>query len=137
MAKRWYLSPIIGSGSADDPYRAAVADVLEGGWHSAVIPIDQLTGRPLSNVALALVSKRDHRNLEADGRFEAVGDHGALDAALPAPARAELRGRLTARGVAAGLGASATTPRQMVRSLGRALMGPAWTERGTNCRDDD
>ena len=49
-----YLVPIIGKGSADDPYRAAVAD--DGINHAAFIPTDK-DGHPLNTQVLILIDE--------------------------------------------------------------------------------
>ena len=54
MAERYTISPIIGSGTISDPYRAAVADV-SGVNTAAMIPSDS-TGKPLYRFAFCIVA---------------------------------------------------------------------------------
>jgi hypothetical protein len=60
LIRRWYLAPIIGSGTVDDPY--GVETLGRGG--SFVIPTYEQGhpkhGHPKHDVALALVSSDDH-----------------------------------------------------------------------------
>lgn len=62
--KRYYLSPIIGSGSEADPYRPKVADF--GVSWAGVIPSDPVTGQPLRPWCLVQVEAPDHAALLAD-----------------------------------------------------------------------
>ena len=54
MAERYAISPIIGTGTIQDPYRAAVADV-SGVNTAAVIPSDS-AGKPLYRFAFCIVA---------------------------------------------------------------------------------
>ena len=54
MAERYAISPIIGSGTITDPYRAAVADV--GGVNTAAVIPSDANGHPLYRFALAIVA---------------------------------------------------------------------------------
>lgn len=71
MAKRYYLSPIIGSGSDSDPYRAKVADY--GVNYVALIP-SQPTGNPKQAWALAIVGTANHTALLNDNALAAMPD---------------------------------------------------------------
>lgn len=51
--KRYCISPVIGSGTIHDPFRAAVADVSHTNTNS-VIPTNQ-SGQPVYNFALSIV----------------------------------------------------------------------------------
>ena len=55
MARRYVISPIIGSGQFPDTFRAAVADVANANTRS-VIPTDPQTGAPLYRFTLVAVS---------------------------------------------------------------------------------
>jgi hypothetical protein len=68
MSKRFYISPVIGTGAWDDPFRAAVADEVQkqaNGGVVAVIPTNPTTGRPLFTFALCIVAVSNHAALDA------------------------------------------------------------------------
>jgi hypothetical protein len=79
LVRRWYLVPVAGSGTNDDPYRAETL----GHGGSALIPSHPeghpRHGHPKHDVALVLVSSDDHGPLEADPRIYPVADLIELD----------------------------------------------------------
>jgi hypothetical protein len=79
LVRRWYLVPIAGSGTGDDPYHAETL----GRGGSAVIPSHgeghPRHGHPKHDVALVLVSSDDHGPLEADPRIFPIADLADLD----------------------------------------------------------
>jgi hypothetical protein len=112
--RRFYVAPIVGTGTQDDPYRANV----HGHNHSAVIPSDE-RGHPLHSVALVLVSAEDHAQLEGDPAILAVADVTELDTLvenLPPDRRAQLA-TVSARYAVAPEG----LVREVVRRLGQTL----------------
>lgn len=52
--RRYCISPVIGSGALEDPYRAAVSDVA--GTNSAAVIPNGVNGQPLYNFALCIVA---------------------------------------------------------------------------------
>ena len=60
---RYYLSPIIGTGTESDPYRPKIADY--GVSWAGVIPSDA-AGHPVKTWCLVLVEAADHAKLLAD-----------------------------------------------------------------------
>lgn len=80
MAKRYYLSSIIGDGTDDNPYRPAIAD-YNVSWAGA-IETDP-NGRPLHADCLVIVNTEDHVALRRDARIDAMPDF-ALDGKMSA-----------------------------------------------------
>lgn len=68
MSVRYYVAPLAGDGTENDPYRPALPDVYD--W-VALIPSDP-GGQPHSNWALCLVDADDHSRLEADSTLHAL-----------------------------------------------------------------
>ncbi len=114
LVRRWYLVPVVGDGSEGDPYRAETLGL--GG--SAVIPSRE-HGSLKHDVALVLVSSRDHSALESDPRIHPIADLIDLDrlvCELDDEKRAWIEGVAEHRQVSAdGLA------RQVVRRLGQQL----------------
>lgn len=63
--KQYYLSPIVGSGTRANPYRAKLSGTA-GASYAAVIPSDPSTGAPKFAWALCIVEAPDHTQLRAD-----------------------------------------------------------------------
>jgi hypothetical protein len=112
--RRFYLAPIIGTGTEEDPYRAHV----HGHNHSAVVPSDE-QGHPLHRVALVIVSADDHAQLEDDPSIVPVADLADFDIPveeLPNDRKAKLEAAATRHGLEfTGL------VREVVRRLGQVL----------------
>lgn len=120
MAKRWFLCPVVGTGAADDPYRAKAHDY--GVDYSAVIPSNP-DGTPRFNWCLAKVAASDFAALDADGAFDAW-PNVSLDttvAQLPLAVRNRLRTALTNRGVDVSDVTGQTPLRAILRRIGRAM----------------
>jgi hypothetical protein len=118
--KRYYLCPVIGSGSIADTYRAGVSG--HGGNYVAVIPTGP-DGRPLFPWALALVAAADHRPLTRDATLGPLPDV-SLDirmSALSQSAKAALDAALAKFGVDPAALVQNDGYREFVRSLGQAL----------------
>jgi hypothetical protein len=118
--KRYYLCPVIGSGTIGDPYRAGVSG--RGGSYVAVIPTGP-DGRPLFPWALALVAATDHRPLTGDASLGPLPDV-SLDlrmSAMSQSAKAALDAALAKFGVDLTLLVQNDGYREFVRSLGQAL----------------
>jgi hypothetical protein len=71
---RWYLVPVVGTGTNHDPYQAETL----GRGGSAVLPSRE-DGHPKHEVALVLVNSPDHSALESDPRIYPIGDLTDLD----------------------------------------------------------
>lgn len=119
LVRRWYLVPVVGSGTDDDPYR--VETLGRGG--SALLPSHPQDhprhGHPMHDVALVLVSSDDHGPLEVDPLTYPVADLTDLDlpvSELDATKRAWIESVTEVRRVAGdGL------VRDVVRRLGQQL----------------
>lgn len=79
LVRRWYLVPVAGTGTSDDPYRAETL----GRGGSALLPSHPeghpRHGHPRYDLALVLVSSDDHGPLEADPQIYPVADLIDLD----------------------------------------------------------
>ncbi len=71
MAKRWYLSPVVGTGTLDDPYRAQIE--ASGAAHAALIPTNA-NGTPRFAWCLVRVAAGDLSGIEADSRLFSFSD---------------------------------------------------------------
>jgi hypothetical protein len=122
MSRRYYLAPIIGSGTLADPYRARV-DVHVKNW-SALIP-SKPDGTPLFAWALCAVNAADHSALDADSLLDKLPqiDLDRTLADLTAGQRAALASRLQALGVDTSGVSASTTLRQVLRRIGQTLVG--------------
>lgn len=124
--RRYFLSPVIGSGGITDPYRAKIADFGVG--VVALIPTNA-QGQPTSAWALCLVNAPNHTALLSDRDIKALPDF-PLDAKFEA-----MSGPAISAGVAAlshfdiPLAELETEHgyREFIRSLGQRLE-PAFNE---------
>lgn len=121
--KRYYLAPIVGNGSRENPYRAKVQDY--GVTHVAVVPTDPLTGIPLFSWALVLVSAPNHSTLLTDLDLTALPDFplDAVLSALQAGVRNAMLTALANRGVDIGPINTNWGYRQVIRHVGQHLDG--------------
>lgn len=67
MPRRFFLVPIIGEGTEDNPYRPPVADMAEYMDWSCQIENDPVTGVPLQSKCVVGVDSDDFSALEAAG----------------------------------------------------------------------
>ena len=72
MSKRYYISPLIGTGNEFDPFRPKVADYGVS-WVGS-IPNNPETGQPLFNYCLVLVNTQNHGQLIADSAIDSLPD---------------------------------------------------------------
>ena len=99
MSTRYYLAPIIGDGSDENLFRAKVMDYPING-HSAQIPSDPKTGKPVSTWALVMVEADDHGPLLADPELDALPDLKGADTFDSKPGtKDDLVAKLAAKGV--------------------------------------
>lgn len=114
---RFYLAPIIGTGSHANPYKA---DVPTDVRYAAIIP-SAVDGSPKFAFALVIVCQTDHTVMAADARYDAFPVN--LDIALTAPQRSALQTRLTNRGwtTVASKVVNGVTWRQILRYFGRFI----------------
>ena len=125
--KRYYLSPIVGTGTEEDPYRPKIADY--GVSWSCVISSDELTGQPKRPWCVAVVEAADHATLLADTTLDAIPNISldTLVSSLSKTIRDKLKTRLDALGVDTR-GLSIDDPiRLWVRAIGRHIE-PAFHE---------
>ncbi len=74
LVRRWYLAPIVGSGTEADPYRVETLRQAGSG------PIESdADGRPVNEQTVVLISSTDHGVLMADPRIQPISDLADLD----------------------------------------------------------
>jgi hypothetical protein len=120
MPKRWFLSPVVGTGSENDAYRSKIADF--GVNHVAVIP-SKPDGTPRFGWCLVKVNAASFAALDADADLDGfpLVSLDATVASLPAGVRTRLRTALERRGIDTTDVTGATPLRVIVRRLGRLL----------------
>jgi len=123
--KRYYLSPIIGSGTKADPFRAKAATFTAVNVAS-IIPSSPLTGAPLFPWALVVVQAANHAPLLADTTLTPLPDLSldAILSTLSASQRAALFAALDAKAIdRQGLN-NQSAYRAVIRRVGRHLTAP-------------
>jgi hypothetical protein len=65
LVRRWYLTPVVGSGTHDDAYEAKTVDLGPGGGVTALMPTGE-DGKPRHPETLALVQSTPHAAMGAD-----------------------------------------------------------------------
>jgi len=95
MTRRWFIVPVIGTGTKGDPYRVKLSIA-----HSALIPSNP-DGTPRFNWALCLVSAADFTALDADTEAEPFPGVSLDDqlSSISAAARNRIQTALINRGV--------------------------------------
>lgn len=133
MARRYYVSDIVGTGTDEDPYepRAVRVARLAGIPIRAVheIATDPVTGHPTRNWAFSRLAAQAHATLIAAAGVDALPDL-TLDALLSSLTNAQLtviRNRLEARGIDTSQLTGQRAFRFLVRLLGR-LQNAAFEE---------
>lgn len=119
--KRYYISPIVGTGAEDDPYRPKVADY--GVSWVGVIPSNPDTGRPVYPWCLALVEAINHASLLADRDIKPLPDF-PLDgkvSAINKATRNRMSADLQGQGIDTSFIGSADGYRDVIRGIGRSL----------------
>lgn len=123
MAKRYYLSDIVGDGSIDNPYRPAIAD--EGVNHVAVFPPQNPDGTYTRTTCLVLVNSPNHGRFRGrkdidplpdfplDGKVSAVEGRSRMDAGSALERRGFVSSHLTGK----------DGYREVIRSIGKELDG--------------
>lgn len=123
MAKRFYISPIAGDGSFENPYRPVLHDTMEqedgGVWEIA----SDANGRPIIPYALCLVNAVNHGKFgglaNVDGLPEITLD--STLSVLTNPQRNVLLNFLSKRGIdTSGLNVNSTF-REVIERVGKAL----------------
>lgn len=118
--KRYYVSPIIGTGDIDDPYRPKVAD--HGVAWSGVIPTDA-AGKPTSAWCLVIVSAQNHSAILSDKDIAALPDF-PLDgkvSSIHTATKNTMKANLGKRGIVTGFIDGTDGYREVVRGVGRLL----------------
>lgn len=121
MSKRYYLAPIVGDGSEQNPFRAKVP---RGVNHVAEIKIGP-DGKPASAYALVLVAAINHLPLLTDPEIDALPDFpkDAKVNAMHAATKTAMRAAMTKRGIPTADVDNADGYRDVIRSIGRGLNG--------------
>lgn len=121
MSKRYYISPIIGTGSEEDPFRPKVADY--GVSWAGSIPSNPNTGHPTSPWALVIVNAKNHAALLADGTIDALPDFpldGKVSSVHTATKNAMIN-KMQARGIDTSFIAGTDGYREVIRGVGKIL----------------
>ena len=121
MSKRYYISPIVGDGTEENPYRAKISDHGEP-W-VGVIPTDPVTGVPVNTWALVRVSAVNHTDILKDLSVDALPDV-SLDLKTSAIGNKERGGAqdtLTKHGISSVTIGQADSYREFVDGIGREL----------------
>jgi len=119
MAKRYYISPIVGDGSETNPYRAKVSD--HGKPWVGSIPTDA-TGKPTKDWALVLVDTVNHNTIVKDRTIDNLPDV-SLDVKMSAIGSAEkgkMASALAGRGISDATNSS-DSYRTLLNGIGRQL----------------
>lgn len=120
--KRYYISPLIGSGTRADPYRVAIASYPNIAY-SSIIPTDPVTGAPTATWAICIVDAADHTALLADSSLfsfpNATPD--TQISTLSNQERNRMRNGLSQFGLDPNLVNQSNTMRDLVNSLGKLL----------------
>jgi len=126
--KRYYLSPIVGSGTKADPFRAKAA-TFPAVNVASIIPSNPLTGAPLFPWALVVVATASHTPLLADTTLTPLPDLSldAILSTLSASQRAALFAALDAKAIDRQGLSNQTAYREVLRRIGRHL-NAAFTE---------
>ena len=118
--KRYYLSPIIGDGTRENPFRAKLRDLAVN--HVAVIPTG-VDGRPLFAWCLTLAAATDHAPVLADPTIDTLPDL-SLDARLNTLTLVERQAlwiKLDSRTIDRSDLGTNSTYRDIIRRIGRHL----------------
>jgi hypothetical protein len=110
---RYYLCPIIGTGSEANPFRAKIADAAVKRV-SAVIDTG-IDGKPTRRWTVCRVTATDFSEVEAVEGVTRLGERAALSTRLSADEKERLKNNL--RGVDEDLDAKDTTARALVTRL--------------------
>ncbi len=121
MPRRYYLTPIIGSGTEADPYRVALAHAMRA--YSVVIPTDPATGVPVAAWGLAVVDADDHAPFDGDGTLSPVGPYALTTtiASLTTSQRNAIKNALSKFGLPGSLVDNAATIGDLLYAVGSQL----------------
>lgn len=117
MAKRYFLSPIIGTGTDADPIRPKVADYGVG-W-VGLIPSNP-NGSAKFSWAFVIASATDFSALLADNALYALPDR-LLNDGLTKQERSQISNKLNSMGVDASFMTAATTFLDVIRGVAKQL----------------
>lgn len=117
MSKRWYVAPIIGTGTEDDPWRLDLPGRFRDTW---IMPPPKVDGSPRFGFGVALVAAADHAALETQATTDNLPEN--LDATLGLVARNAIKTKLEARGIDSSAVVAGITWRQVLRVIGRHVL---------------
>jgi len=125
--KRYYVCKIIGDGSYESPYRAAIADIvdqktkLRAFTFAATIKSDPATGKPVLPWCLVIAAGADHSLVQGNPDIDPMPDF-PLDAKLAAmdtDTKIATLDKLSARTIDTTTLSNADGYRDLIRSLGQ------------------
>jgi hypothetical protein len=114
MSDRYYLCPIVGTGTEANPYRAKVADASKVGSVSAAIKSNP-DGKPTYRWTVARVEAVDFTAVEAMEGVTRLGSKSTMESPLTIGQKQELEDKL--QEVGENLDAKDTTPRFLITRL--------------------
>lgn len=117
MAQRIYLSPLVGDGTANNPYRPKIADM---GVPWVGVLASNANGSPKFNWAIVLVSADDLTSLDGDATLDAFPNVNANTpiASLAIATRNQLQNGITGRGIGVTI-ANHATVKDVIEAVGR------------------
>ena len=121
MSKRYYISPIVGDGTEENPYRAKISD--HGVPWVGVIPTDPVTGVPTNTWALTRVSTANHVAILKDKAVDALPDV-SLDlkvSAIGNKERQSAQAILDKHGIGSISVGRSDSYRELIDGIGKAL----------------
>lgn len=127
MPKRYFLSPIIGTGPISDPYRLKAADYATIG-HAAIIP-SKADGTPRFNWGIALLNATDLTTALADNNIAAFPDL-QLDQTISAAQATNINAAMVKFSIAITVSAGETFRSVLVRLF--TVLGLNFTDSGFN-----
>lgn len=74
MTREYYVSPIIGTGTDDDPYRSAVSRI---GNYATDIPSDPITGAPLFSECICIINAEPEKH-DAAALIQGVSEFSSV-----------------------------------------------------------
>lgn len=126
MSRRYFLSPVVGTGTRADPFRLKVGQYATISYAS-VIPSNP-DGTPKFTWGLAILNATDQTTALADNTMAALPDK-TLDQQITAAERNAINAGLTKLGIASFTVATGDTIRSVLARLFTEL-GLVWTDSG-------
>lgn len=134
MAKRYYISKIVGDGTEGNAFRAKVEDY--GVQYSAEIQSDPVTGLPLKDWCLCVVAAKDHSQLRKDADIDPLPDF-PMDgkvSSIHTNTKNDMVNKLKKRNINTAFLASTDGYREVIKEVGKQL-NPNFDENALDVAD--